>query len=140
MAVDATLHCLTGCSIGEILGLTIGAITGLTTGSTIAISVALAFLFGYALSTLPLVQGGMSLRKAVTLVLAADTLSIVTMEIVDNLVMAVVPGAMNAGIVNPLYWITMSLALLTAFFVAVPVNQYLLVKGKGHALVHGHHH
>jgi pilus assembly protein TadC len=139
MAVDATLHCITGCSIGEILGLTIGSIANLSNPVNIALSITLSFIFGYMLSTLPLASGGMPWQKAFKLVLAADTLSILVMEIVDNTVMAIVPGAMNANLVNPLYWITMPVSLMAAFLVAVPVNQYLMGHGRGHALVHENH-
>lgn len=139
MAVSATLHCLTGCAIGEITGLIIGEIFGLSTLSTIILAVALAFLFGYSLSILPLVRGGLAISTALPLVLAADTLSIATMEVVDNAVMAVIPNAMEAGLVNPVFWLSMALALTAAFFAAFPVNRYLLQKGKGHALVHEHH-
>lgn len=140
IAASATLHCLTGCAIGEILGLMIGTAAGFSTGWTILLSITLAFLFGYALSTLPLLKTGVKLSAALSLVLAADTLSIATMEIVDNFVMAIIPGAMNAGLVNPIFWIGMALALTAAFFAAFPVNVYLLSKGKGHALVHEYHH
>ena len=127
MAIAATLHCLTGCAIGEVLGL------------MIAIAVGLAFLFGYALSTLPLLRAGLGVGAALGVVLAADTLSIATMELVDNLVMAAVPGAMEAGLVNPVFWLSMMLALTVAFFAAWPVNRWLLARGKGHALTHGFH-
>jgi hypothetical protein len=139
MAVSATLHCLTGCAIGEILGLMIGTAIGLSTGWTIALAVGLAFLFGYALSTLPLMKVGLGVGAALGIVFAADTLSILTMEVVDNLVMAVIPGAMDAGLVNPVFWIGMTLALTVAFFAALPVNRYLLQRGKGHALTHEYH-
>lgn len=139
MAVSATLHCLTGCAIGEVLGLMIGTALGLGNLATIAIAVALAFLFGYALSTLPLLRAGLGLGAALAVVLAADTLSIATMELVDNLVMAAIPGAMEAGLVNPVFWLSMMLALTVAFFAAWPVNRYLLARGKGHALTHGFH-
>ena len=140
MAVSATLHCITGCAIGEILGLIIGTIIGLSTGANIALAIVLSFVFGYSLSMLPLLRNGLSFKKALPIILAADTLSILTMEIVDNSIMAVIPGAMNAGLVNPLYWMTMPLSLVAAFIVAVPVNKYLLTRGKGHALVHEYHH
>ena len=140
MAASATLHCLTGCAIGEILGLIIGIALGLSNITTIIIAVALAFLFGYTLSLLPLVKGGLTISAAMTTVFAADTLSIATMEVVDNAVMALVPGAMDSGIVNPLFWLTLPLALTVAFFAAFPVNRYLLQRGKGHALVHKYHH
>lgn len=139
MAVSATLHCLTGCAIGEIAGLMIGTGIGLGNGWTIAISIALAFLFGYSLSTLPLLKGGLALGAALSVVLAADTLSIASMEVVDNLVMAVIPGAMNAGLVNAVFWLGMMISLTTAFFAAYPVNRYLLQRGKGHALTHEYH-
>lgn len=139
MAVSATLHCLTGCAIGEIAGLMIGAAFGLSTLVTLVLAVSLAFLFGYLLSTLPLLQAGLTFGAALSVVLAADTLSIATMELVDNLVMLAVPGAMDAGLVNPLFWLSMTLALTAAFFAAFPVNRYLLGKGKGHALTHQYH-
>lgn len=140
LAASATLHCLTGCAIGEILGLMIGTALGLSTLTTVALAVALAFLFGYALSALPLLRAGMALGSALSLVLAADTLSILVMELVDNAVMAVVPGAMDAGLVNPVFWLAMMLALSVAFAAAYPVNRWLLARGKGHALMHEHHH
>ena len=140
MAISATLHCLTGCAIGEVLGLMIGTALGLAAGWTIALAVGLAFLFGYALSTLPLLSAGLGLGAALSVVLAADTLSIATMEVVDNLVMAVIPGAMDAGLVNPVFWLSMMLALTVAFFAAWPVNQILIGRGKGHALTHEYHH
>lgn len=140
MAANATLHCLTGCAIGEILGLMIGTALGWSTWTTIALAVALAFLFGYTLSTLPLISAGLGFFSALSVVFAADTLSIATMEIVDNLVMAVIPGAMHAGLVNPLFWVSMTLALAAAYAAAYPVNRYLLTKGKGHALTHQYQH
>ncbi len=138
-AVSATLHCLTGCAIGEIAGLVIGESLGWSNGQTIVLAIVLAFVFGYSLSILPLLRAGMALGAAMGLVLAADTLSIVTMEIVDNAVMAAIPGAMEAGLVNPLFWVSMSAALAVAFVAAFPVNRYLLARGKGHALMHAHH-
>jgi hypothetical protein len=138
-AVNATLHCLTGCSIGEIAGLIIGAAAGLSNFATIVISTALAFIFGYSLSLLPLINSGLALKVALTIALAADTLSIATMEVVDNLTMVVIPGAMNATLINPLFWLSMGIALLFAFFAALPVNSYLIGHGKGHALAHAHH-
>jgi preprotein translocase subunit SecG len=140
MAVSATLHCLTGCAIGEIVGLIIGTAAGLGNALTIAIAIALAFFFGYSLSTLPLLKAGMALGSALSIVLAADTVSILTMEIVDNAVMAVIPGAMNAGLVNVIFWVGMIIALAAAFFAAYPVNRSLLQRGKGHALTHAYHH
>ena len=140
MALSATLHCLTGCAIGEILGLMIGTAIGFSTGWTVALAVALAFLFGYTLSTFPLVKTGLGVGAALSIVFAADTLSIATMEVVDNLVMAVIPGAMEAGLVNWVFWISMMIALTAAFVAAYPVNRYLLQRGKGHALTHEYHH
>lgn len=139
MALSATLHCLTGCAIGEILGLMIGTAIGLSAGWTIALAVGLAFLFGYTLSLLPLVKTGLGVGAALALVFAADTLSIATMELVDNVVMAVIPGAMDAGLVNVVFWVGMMIALTAAFLAAYPVNRYLMQRGKGHALVHGLH-
>lgn len=139
MAVSATLHCLTGCAIGEILGLVIGESLGWSNGQTIVLAVVLAFVFGYSLSMLPLLKAGMALGAAMSLVLAADTLSIATMEIVDNAIMGIIPGAMEAGLVNPLFWASMTVALGAAFVAAFPVNRYLLARGKGHALMHSHH-
>lgn len=140
LAISATLHCITGCAIGEILGLIIGEILGFSSLQTIALAVSLAFLFGYSLSMLPLLKAGVAFRVALPVILAADTLSIATMEVVDNAVVWAIPGAMEAGLVNPVFWLSMSLALTAAFFAALPVNKYLLSKGKGHALVHKYHH
>lgn len=139
MAISATLHCLTGCAIGEIVGLMIGTALGLGNLPTIAIAIGLAFVFGYSLSTLPLLRAGLGVGAALSVVLAADTLSIATMEVVDNLVVAVIPGAMDAGLVNPTFWLSMALALTAAFFAAWPVNRWLLARGKGHALTHEYH-
>jgi hypothetical protein len=148
MAVSATLHCLTGCAIGEVLGLILGTAFGLGTGVTVLLAVALSFVFGFSLSTLPLVKVGIGFTAALSVVAAADTLSIATMEVVDNLVMVGIPGAMNATLIDPLLWISMPLSLIAAFFVALPVNKHLLKRNKGHALTmkllgdhgHGHHH
>lgn len=143
MARSATLHCLTGCAIGEVTGLIIGTIYGLSAITTIVLAIGLAFVFGFTLSTIPLLKAGVGFTAALSVVFAADTLSIVTMEVVDNVVMALIPGAMNAGLVNPLFWIAMPISLGAAFMAAYPVNRYLLTKGKGHALVmkyhEGHH-
>lgn len=140
MAASATIHCLTGCAIGEISGLIIGTAVGLSTGWTMALAIGLAFFFGYTLSTLPLVKSGLAFLAALSIVLAADTLSIATMEVVDNLVMAIIPGAMDAGLVNVVFWVSMPIALTVAFFAAYPVNRWLLGRGKGHALTHEYHH
>ncbi|MGH7218689.1 MAG: DUF4396 domain-containing protein [Candidatus Microsaccharimonas sp.] len=146
MAASATLHCLTGCAIGEVLGLVIGTALGFSNLGTLILAIGLAFLFGYTLSTLPLLKAGMTLGAAFAVVLAADTLSIAVMELTDNLVMSIIPGAMNASLVNPIFWIAMPIALTVAFFAAFPVNKYLLKRNKGHALTmqhlsaRGHHH
>lgn len=139
MAVAATLHCLTGCAIGEIAGLVIGTAAGLGNGWTIAISIGLAFVFGFTLSSLPLLKAGLTLGATLSVVVAADTLSIATMEVVDNLVMALIPGAMNAGLVNVVFWVGMMISLTVAFVAALPVNRALLRRGKGHALTHEYH-
>jgi len=140
MAASATMHCLTGCAIGEITGLVIGTALGLSALGTIPLAFALAFFFGYTLSTLPLLRGGMPTRRALRIVLAADTLSILTMEVVDNAVMGLIPGAMEAGLVNPVFWGSMALAFTAAFLAAFPVNRWLLGRGQGHALTHEYHH
>jgi hypothetical protein len=143
MAASATLHCLVGCAIGEVTGLVIGTVLGWGALETIALSVLLAFVFGFTLSTLPLTKAGLGFIAALSIVFAADTLSIATMELVDNTVMAMIPGAMSAGLVNPIFWVAMPISLAVAFLAAFPVNRYLLTKGKGHALVmkyHGHNH
>ncbi len=136
MAANATLHCLTGCSIGEITGLLISRSLGWGTVASIAIAVGLAFCFGYLLSSLPLVRAGLGLAAALQLVLAADTLSILTMEIVDNAVMLAVPGAMEASLGEGLFWASMTVSLGVAYLAAFPVNKWLLGRGKGHAHTH----
>ena len=139
VAFSATAHCLTGCAIGEVLGLVIGTALGWGSAATIALAVALAFFFGYSLTMLPLVRSGLALGAALPLALAADTLSIAVMEIVDNAVMLVVPGAMEAGLASPLFWGSLAFALAVAFVAAFPVNRYLIARGRGHAVVHEHH-
>lgn len=138
MAASATLHCLVGCAIGEVIGLVIGTALGWGNAQTMALAIGLAFVSGYLLSSVPLVRAGIGFRRALGLVLAADTLSILTMEVVDNAVMAVVPGAMGAGLDNPLFWATLVFALGVAFVVAYPVNAWLIGRGKGHAITHAH--
>jgi len=140
MAVSATLHCLTGCALGEVTGLVIGAAAGLSNWTAIILAVALAFIFGFTLSTLPLLKAGLGFFKALSIVFAADMLSIATMELVDNAVMMIIPGAMDAGLSDPLFWISMPISLTAAFFAALPVNQYLLKRNKGHALTMPYHH
>jgi uncharacterized protein DUF4396 len=139
-AVSATLHCLTGCAIGEILGLVLATWWGWGNGPSIALAIVLAFFFGYSLTMAPVLRAGLSLRQAVGIALAADTLSILTMEIMDNAVVLVVPGAMSAGLADLLFWASLGASLLVAFVVTVPVNRALLARGKGHAVVHAYHH
>ena len=139
VALSATLHCLTGCAIGEVLGIVIGTALGWGNVATIALAVALAFLYGYSLTMLPLLRGGIALGAAIPLALASDTLSITVMEVVDNLIIVLIPGAMDAGLASPLFWGTLAFALAVAFVAAYPVNRYLLARGKGHAVVHEHH-
>lgn len=139
MALAATLHCLAGCAIGEIMGLMVGAALGLGTGATIALAVTLAFFFGFALSSLPILRAGLGIGAALSLVVAADTLSIATMEVVDNAVMATIPGAMDASLVDVVFWVGMTISLVAAGAAAYPVNRWLLRRGRGHALTHGHH-
>jgi hypothetical protein len=139
MAVTATVHCLTGCAIGEVLGLVIGTALGWSTLPTIALAVGLAFVFGYALTMLPLLRSGLSFRAALPIALAADTLSIAVMELVDNAVILAVPGAMEAGLASPLFWGALAFALAVAFVVTVPVNRAMIARARGHAVVHAHH-
>jgi hypothetical protein len=136
LSVSATLHCLTGCAIGEVLGMVIGTALGFSEWGTVALAVGLAFLFGYALTSLPLLRAGMAFSAVVPIALAADTFSITVMEIVDNAVMLIVPGAMESGVGSLLFWGALSFALAVAFVVALPVNRWLLARGKGHAAVH----
>lgn len=136
MATSATLHCLAGCAIGEVTGVAIGTAAGLSNGATIALAIALAFLFGYALTSLPLLRAGMALSAVIPIALASDTLSIATMEIVDNLIVVAIPGAMDAGLGDLLFWGSLSFALAVAFVFAVPVNRWLIARGKGHVAVH----
>ena len=139
VAFSATAHCLTGCAIGEVLGMVIGTALGWSNVATIVLAVALAFLFGYSLTMLPLLRSGMALAAVLPLAFASDTLSITVMEIVDNLIMVAVPGAMEAGPTSLLFWGSLAFALAVAFVVAFPVNRYLIARGKGHAVVHQHH-
>jgi hypothetical protein len=138
-AWSATLHCLTGCAIGEVAGMVIGTALGWGNLATIALAVALAFLFGYALTMRPLLASGLGLKKAAALALAADTASIAVMEIVDNAIMLVVPGAMDAGLASILFWAALAASLAIAAVAAFPVNRWLISRGRGHAVVHAHH-
>jgi hypothetical protein len=138
-ALSATIHCLTGCSIGEVLGMIIGTGLGWSNWPTVALSVVLAFLFGYLLTLLPLLRAGMTYGAAIGLAFASDTVSIAVMEIVDNAVMLAIPGAMGAGLTQPLFWGSLVLSLLLAGAAAFPVNRSLIRRGLGHARVHAHH-
>jgi len=139
-AISATAHCLTGCAIGEVLGMVIGTALGWSNVATIALAVGLAFLFGYALTIGPVLRAGVALSAAIPVTLAADTLSITVMEIVDNAIMLLIPGAMEAGVASGIFWGSLAVALALAFVVTVPVNRWLIARGKGHAVVHQYHH
>jgi Domain of unknown function (DUF4396) len=136
VALSATLHCLTGCALGEIAGMAIGTAFGFSNLGTIALAVALAFLFGYTLTSLPLLRAGLALSAVIPIAFASDTLSIATMEIVDNAVMLIVPGAMEAGLGDVLFWGSLAFALVVAGAFALPVNRWLIGRGKGHTAVH----
>jgi Domain of unknown function (DUF4396) len=136
LAVTAVLHCLTGCAIGEVAGLAIGTALALANGPTIALGIVLAFVFGYSLTSWPLLRAGLALATVVPIALASDTLSIATMEVVDNAIVLVIPGAMDAGLGDILFWGSLSFALFVAAFAAYPVNRWLLRRGKGHTAVH----
>ena len=139
IAFRATAHCLTGCAIGEVLGMVIGTSLGWGDWSTIGLAVGLAFLFGYSFTMVPLLRAGLELSAAVGIALAADTISIFIMEVVDNAFMLAVPGAMEAGLGNGLFWGSLAAALAVAFAAAFPANRWLIARGRGHALVHEHH-
>ncbi|MET8054810.1 MULTISPECIES: DUF4396 domain-containing protein [unclassified Streptosporangium] len=139
-AAQATLHCLTGCAIGEVLGMIIGTAVGLHAGATVALSITLAFVFGYALTMRGVLKAGLDMRQALKVALAADTVSIAVMEIIDNTVMLTVPGAMDAGLASVLFWAALAFSLALAFVLTVPVNRWLIAKGRGHAVVHAYHH
>ena len=136
VAVSATLHCLTGCAIGEIAGMAIGTALGLSSATTILIAIGLAFLFGYGLTSLPLLRAGLALATVVPIALASDTLSIATMEVVDNAIILAIPGAMEAGLDSLLFWGSLTFSLFVAGVLTVPVNRWLIARGKGHAVVH----
>ncbi len=141
IALSATLHCLTGCAIGEVLGMIIGTALEFSDLGTIALAVALAFLFGYTLTSIPLLRAGLAISAIVPIALAVDTFSIAVMEIVDNAIMLVIPGALEAGVGDVLFWGSLSLALAVAGVAAFPVNRWLITRGRGHAVLHeaGHH-
>ncbi len=139
LALSATIHCLTGCSIGEVLGMVIGTALGLSNWSTVALAVVLAFFFGYLLTMLPLLRSGMAMKTALSLAFAADTASITIMEIVDNAVMLAIPGAMDAGLTEFRFWGSLALSLVIAGIAAFPVVRWLISRGRGHAVLHGYH-
>ena len=139
VAFSATVHCLTGCANGEVLGMVIGTALRWSNLATIALAVALAFVFGYALTMLPLLRAGLAFGSALGLAFAADTISIAIMEVIDNLIMLVIPGAMDAPLTSPLFWGSLAVALLIAGAFAFPVNRWLISRGRGHAVVHAHH-
>ncbi len=136
LAFSATVHCLTGCAIGEVLGMVIGTALGFSEWGTVALAVTLAFLFGYGLTSLPLLRAGLALNAVVPIALASDTVSIAIMEVIDNAIMLAIPGAMEAGLGNELFWGSLSVALVIAGAVAFPFNRWLIARGKGHAVVH----
>jgi hypothetical protein len=138
-AFSATVHCLTGCAIGEVLGMVLATWWGFGNTATIALSIALAFVFGYGLTSLPLLRAGLPPRRVAPLAFASDTASITTMEIVDNLFVILVPGALAAGLGDGLFWWSLAVGLLIAGAVAWPVNRWLIARGRGHAVVHAHH-
>jgi len=139
MALSATLHCLTGCAIGEVLGMVIGSLLGWSNLAVVILSIALAFLFGYSLTMRPVLRTGVAFGAAVGVALAADTVSIAVMEIMDNAVMVAVPGAIEAGVDDWLFWLSLAISLVVAFVVTVPVNRWMISRGKGHAVVHEYH-
>jgi Domain of unknown function (DUF4396) len=139
LAYSATVHCLTGCAIGEVLGMVIGTALDWGNTETIVLSIALAFLFGYSLTMLPLLRGGVALAAAIPVAFAADTISITIMEIVDNAIILVIPGAMEAGLTDLLFWGSLAGSLLVAGLAAFPANRYLIARGRGHAVVHAYH-
>jgi hypothetical protein len=140
LAFTATVDCLSGCATGEVLGMVIGTALDWSNVSTITLAVGLAFFFGYAFTMVPLLRAGLAFGAVLKLALAADTVSIAIMEVVDNLIMVVIPGAMDAGLGSVLFWGSLVIALLIAAVAAFPVNRWLISRGKGHAVVHEHHH
>jgi hypothetical protein len=140
LAFSATAHCLTGCAIGEVLGMVLGTAFGWSNGATIVASIVLAFVCGYSLTSLPLLRAGLGVRRTAPLAFASDTLSITTMEIVDTLIVVLIPGALTAGLGDTLFWGSLAIALVIAGACAFPVNRWLLARGKGHAVVHQYHH
>jgi Domain of unknown function (DUF4396) len=140
LAASATTHCLTGCAIGEVLGMVIGTALGWSNLATVILSIALAFLFGYSLTMSPVLRAGVAFGAAISVALAADTVSIAVMEIVDNAFILAIPGAMDAGLGSWLFWLILAASLAVAFVVTVPVNKVMIERGRGHAVVHKYHH
>ena len=140
MAAQATLHCLTGCAVGEVLGMVVGTALGFHNAGTVVLSIVLAFAFGYALTVRGVRRAGLDLRAAVKVALAADTVSILVMEIIDNTAMVTIPGAMDAGLGSWLFWGSLAGSLVLAFLITTPVNRAMISRGKGHAVVHAYHH
>jgi hypothetical protein len=139
LAFSATVHCLTGCAIGEVLGVVIGTALGWSDAATIALAIVLAFFFGYSFTSWPLLRSGMALGAVIPIALASDTVSIAVMEFVDNAILLLIPGAMDAGLGDIGFWASLAVALLIAGAVAYPVNRWMIARGKGHAVVHQHH-
>jgi hypothetical protein len=139
VALSATLHCLTGCAIGEVLGMVIGTAAGLSNGTTVVLSIALAFLFGYTLTSMPLLRSGIALAAVVPIALASDTVSIAIMEFVDNAILLLIPGAMDQTLRDVGFYVSLTAALIVAGHVAWPVNRWLISRGRGHAVVHQQH-
>jgi formate/nitrite transporter FocA (FNT family) len=139
LAFSATVHCLTGCAIGEVLGMVIGTALGWGNASTIGLSVTLAFVFGYGLTIVPMLRSGLAIGSALSLAFASDTASVAIMELVDNLIMLFIPGAMDAGVATLLFWVSLTFSLLVAGALAFPINRWLIVRGRGHAVVHAFH-
>ena len=140
LAFSATVHCLSGCATGEVLGMIIGTAAGWSNGATVAISIALAFLFGYSFTSIPLLRAGMAPGAVIPLALASDTLSIAIMEVVDNAIILLIPGALDLGLADIGFWASLAAALLIAGAAAYPANRWLMSRGKGHAVIHEHHH
>lgn len=138
-AARATLHCLTGCAVGEVLGMIVGTALGLDNAATVVLSIVLAFVFGYALTVRGVLRAGVGFGQAVRVALAADTVSIIVMEIIDNAVMVGVPGAMTAGLTTVLFWVSLAGSLVVAFLITTPVNRWMISRGRGHAVVHAYH-
>jgi hypothetical protein len=139
-AISATLHCLTGCALGEILGMVLTTALGWGNAANIVVSIALAFAFGYTLAMRPVLGAGVPFRRALGIALASDTVSITSMELMDNLGLIAIPGAIDAGLGDWLFWASLAGTLAIAFVITVPVNRWLIARGKGHALVHQYHH